>query len=215
MKKPILIILTFSALCFTSCKKGSDKPSGSSSDSYFPVTSGSSWTYKDVVNGTSGTENIKMTGATSVINGKTFYTITNTTNLSNKGSSTGYIYSANHSYAMRASNGGLIVEVQLGDDSKAVGDSWTTIPTDAGTINGLAARTVNTIKEKDITKVVNGKTFTDVIHTQVDVQYDMGGFTSVMVYDIYLAKGVGMIEMDTQSGGSPYEIQTITDYTVK
>ena len=75
---------------------------------------------------------------------------------------------------------------------------------------------VNTIKEKNTTKVVNGKTFTNVIHTQVDLQYDLGGgFQSVAVYDIYLAKGVGMIESDTSIQGSPYDVSTLTSYSIK
>ena len=104
----------------------------------------------------------------------------------------------------------------MGNDSKAVGDTWTTTPTDNGTISGFPARTVNTIKEKGITKVVNGKTFTDVIHTQVDLQYNLGsGFTSTALYDFYLAKGVGMIETDTSVSGNIYEKETITDYSIK
>ena len=54
-------------------------------------------------------------------------------NSSTRGTTTGYYYSANHVYAIRATNAAaaVTIELQLGDDSKAVGDTWTTTPTDS------------------------------------------------------------------------------------
>ena len=198
------------------CSKKNNPGPSASSNSYLPVSSGSTWTYNDVVGGNASQLTITMTGATSTIAGKTYYAGTSAS--STRGTSTGYFYAANHSYSFRATSAtaGITIELQMGNDEQNVGYTWTTTPTDNGTINGVSAKTVNTIKEKNITKVVNGKTFNNVIHTQVDLQYDLGtGFQSVAVYDIYLAKGVGMIENDTSISGSPYEVETITGYTIK
>jgi hypothetical protein len=215
MRNKILMLIISGAMLAAGCSKSKNNPSPSS-DSYLPVTSGSTWTYNDVVNGSTSQLTVTMTGATTAFNSKTYYNGTSSSTA--KGNSTGYFYAANHGYAIRATSAaaGLTIELQMGNDAQAVGYTWTTTPSDNGTVNGVPAQTVNTIKEKNVTKVVNGKTFTNVIHTQVDLQYNLGtGFQSVAIYDFYLAKGVGLIETDTSVSGSPYELQTITNYTIK
>lgn len=213
--KKILTIAIIGGAMLTGCSKKSN-PGPSSSDSYLPVTSGSTWSYNDVSGGTTSQFTLTMTGATTAINNKTYY---NATDISTaKGTSTGYFYATNHAYALRATSTSpaITLELQLGNDAQAAGYTWTTSPSDNGTVEGIPAQTINTVMEKNVTKVVNGKTFTNVIHTKVDLQYNEGsGFQSVAVYDIYLAKGVGMIENDTSVSGSPFESETITGYTIK
>jgi hypothetical protein len=218
MKKNLLLILALFAVAITGCKKdGGTKPAGTtSSDSYLPVTSGSSWRY--LVNGPGGSDTltVKMTGATTIINSKTYYNATSTSKMT--GTGTGYFYAANHIYGIRGSNAaaGLTVEMQIFNDALTVGNSWTSLPTDNGEVNGVPAKTINTIKGLNISKVINGKTFTNVVHTQVDLQYDYGsGFQSFAVYDYYLAKGIGMVELDSAFLGSLIETETVVDYTVK
>jgi hypothetical protein len=214
--KNYLFVIAIGAVLMAGCKSKND-PKPGSSDSYLPVTSGSTWTYNDVaVGGNAGTLTITMTGATSVINTKTYYVISS--NSSSRGTTPGYYYAANHVYAIRSTNAaaGVTIELQLGDDSKAVGYSWTTSPTDNGTVSGFPARTVNTVKEVNVSKVVNGKTYNNVIHTQIDLQYNLGsGFQSTALYDVYLAKGVGMIETDSSVNGVSTETETLTNYTIK
>ena len=216
MKKILPILILGGAVLIAGCSKKNNPGPSASSDSYLPVTSGSTWTYNDVVGGSTSQLTLTMTGSTTVFGGKTYYATQSVS--SAKGTNTGYLYSANHAYAMRAVAGttGIVLELQLGNDAQNAGYTWTTIPSDNGSVNGVPAQFVNTIKEKNITKVVNGKTFNNVIHTQAVLQYDLGtGFQDVAVYDIYLAKGVGMIENDTSVSGTPYEVETITGYTIK
>lgn len=216
MKKPILILITIAAVYFSGCKKSSNDPAPGNSDSYLPVTSGTTWTYIDATSGSSETSTIKMTGSTATFNGKTYYSMTQVS--ASQGTKNGYYYAANNSYALRAytpAAGGLVLEIQMGNDKEAVGYSWTTTPTDDGEIEGVPARTVNTIKEKGISKTVNGKKYNDVIHTQVSLQYDFGGYEEYALYDIYLAKGIGMIETDTSIPGGYLETQTLKSYTIK
>jgi len=151
-----------------------------------------------------------------MINGKKYY-ITSAvkygTNITN------YVYEGNHIYALRgvfASLGGISLEFQMCNDNEPAGYTWTTQPSDDGFVNGIAAQTVNTIVSVNGGKTVNGKTYSNVIHTLVDLQYDFGGgFESAATYDFYFAKGVGLIESDTSSEGASIESATLTGYSVK
>lgn len=212
----IAIVAFFASGCISS--KNDPKPGdgASTSDSYFPVTSGSTWTYKEEIAGATSSTVIKMTGNTKTFNGKSYYEATSSSTV--KGNTLGYFYTANHDFAILQTipTYGINIEIHLGNDTKAAGYSWTTSPTADGYVNGFPAQMINTIKEKGISWVVNGKTFTNVMHTQVDLQYDLGsGFMSYSVYDFYLAKGVGMIESDTGISGSIYDKETILSYNVK
>jgi hypothetical protein len=114
------------------------------------------------------------------------------------------------------SSAGLTLELQFGADNEKVGYSWTTTPTDNGQIEGFPARLINTIKETGISKTVNGKSYSNVIHTQSDLQYDLGGgYQAAGTYNFYLAKGVGLIELTLDVDGSNYETETLTSYSVK
>jgi hypothetical protein len=213
--KTLLILIPFLPFCFSSCKKSTVDVSNfiATSDSYLPVSSGTTWTYN--VSGVTGTTVIKMTGSTTVINGKTYF---NATSTSSQGSSPGYIYASNHLYATRGSNAaaGITAELQLFNDTAKVGYSWISSPSDNGSFNGYPVRTINTIKEINITKTVGSKTFTNVMHTFIDLQYDYGtGFQSFITYDYYLAKGVGIIEDDAYSFGASAGSQTLVDFTIK
>ncbi|HWB64178.1 MAG TPA: hypothetical protein VG603_11745, partial [Chitinophagales bacterium] len=67
-----------------------------------------------------------------------------------------------------------------------------------------------------ISKTINGKNYPNVIHTQAELQYDLGsGYITAGVYDFYLAKGVGLIELSLDMNGSNYETETLTSYTIK
>jgi hypothetical protein len=210
------IIAFFATGCISS--KNDPKPGDgtASAGNYFPVSSGSTWTYNEELAGKTGTTVQKMTGKTKTINGKNYFEATSASTV--KGNNTAYFYNANHVFTILQTipQENITIEVTLGDDSKAAGYTWTTKPTTDGLVRGYPAQMINTINETGISRTVNGKTFTDVIHTQSDLQYDLGfGFTSYSLYDFYLAKGVGMIESDTSVQGTVYDKETITSYTVK
>ena len=218
-KEKYYLSILLMAVIFAGCKKDSSNKTTpiSGSSSYFPVTQGSSWVYNDAItNGATSTNTISMTGKTLVINGKTYYAALSIS--PTKGNDTTYYYAADHDYAIRGSNAaaGVTIELQAGNDAQPAGYTWTTIPSDNGTIGSLPAQTINTIVEKNITKTVNGKVYLNVIHTRANLQYNAGtGFLTVATYDIYLAKGIGLIEADSSIGGALYESETITSYTIK
>jgi hypothetical protein len=214
MKKGLVLVLCITVCWVTGCKK--DSNANLSADSYLPLTQGSLWKYSYQTNGgTTDTITISMTGGSTQINGKTYY---NASSVYKGGNSLGYFYVGNHIYATRTiDNGsGSAMEFQLLNDIAPVGYQWITSPTDNGKVGSVPARTVNTIKEKNITRQLNGRTFTDVTHTQVELQYDFGsGFETSITYDFYLAKGIGLIENDANTLNTLVETETLFDYTIK
>jgi len=215
MKRRLFYIVIFVAFGFYSCKK--DNGAKPSPDSYLPLTNGSSWSYQySSDGGTADTLVITMTGGSTKINGKTYY---NAASVFRKNSSLGYFYVGNHIYATRTIDGvSPAIELQLLNDTASVGYQWITQPTDNGKIGNKLARTVNTIKEKNIEHIIQGKTFTDVTHTQVLLQYDSNdgyGYQTTITYDFYLAKGIGLIENDANTLNVLHETETLFDYTIK
>jgi hypothetical protein len=214
MKRGLLLLLIAITFCFAGCKK--DTNPIPATDEYLPLTNGSTWHYSYSTDaGNTDTLTLQMTGGTTLISGKTYYNISS---IDNEGSSMGYFYVGNHNYATRTTDNGTgsSIELQLLNDTASVGYTWITNPTANGQLGGDPVRTMNTIKEKNISRVINGKTFTHVIHTEVQLQYNFGnGFETSVIYDFYLAKGVGMIETDANTLGTFYETETLFDYTIK
>jgi hypothetical protein len=215
MKRSLFYAVLLLSFCFSSCKK--DNSAKPSPGNYLPLTNGSTWKYNYVSDG--GTEDsliVTMTGENTKINGQTYYGATSTFR---KNSSFGYFYAGNHIYATRTA-GGLnpAIELQLLNDTASVGYRWTTQPTVSGKIGENFVRAVNIIKEKNISRTIEGKTYTDVIHTQILLQYDFGdgnGYQTSVTYDFYLAKDVGLIENDANTLDLLFETETLFDYTIK
>jgi hypothetical protein len=103
------------------------------------------------------------------------------------------------------------------NDTTAVNGTWISKINNSGYINGIAGRFAGQIVEKNISKVVNGQTFVNVIHTKVYLQYDYGtgtGFVTTIAYDYFIAKGIGLIETDA-SGLGYSGTETILNYSIK
>jgi hypothetical protein len=217
MKKYLLIILLITSVCYYGCKKDPANNGPSSANSYMPVTPGSNWTYINSSQGFTDTVNVTMNSATTAVNGKTYFTA-NT--LSKKtGSNAVYFYEANHLFALRSFNvyTNTILELQLYNDTATVNSRWIYIPVDGGLIDSQPVRAISTIEQKDETKLFAGKTFNNVIHTEVDIQYDFGsGFVTSYIYDYYLARGIGVLGYNLRAlGSNVVETQGISTWTVK
>jgi len=214
MKQGLLPVLFLIVFGLFGCKK--DQVAAPARNEYLPVSEGSVWKYSYASDGGStDTLVLKMTGGTTLINGKTYY---NALSTFKQGSSQGYFYAGDHIYSTRtvASGSGVAMELQLLNDTASVGYQWITSPTDDGMLGGKPARAVNKIIEKNMSKIVNGKTFSNVSHTQVQLQYDFGsGFETTLTYDFYLAKDIGLIENDSNILDTFYETETLFDYTIK
>ncbi|MBS1530427.1 MAG: hypothetical protein JSU01_08980 [Bacteroidetes bacterium] len=216
MKRNLLVILPIVISALICCKKDSStKVMGAASDSYWPVTPGNSWTYRDATSMGVSNFTLTMTGTTRSINDKTYYACSSLKNGINLVS---YIYETAHTYALRDTLDalGCALELQMCDDAQKAGYIWTMQPTDNGMIESVPTQTLNQVISTDGTLTANGQNYAHVIHTQVELQYDEGkGFETVCTYDFFLAKGIGMIELDTRSGRAVIESETLTDYSVK
>jgi len=232
--KPFLIIIA-SAIALTSCMKPVINPDGSinidkntgndgvttplsSADSYQPITKGSTWTYAVALTGQNYSTTGTMTGERTIINGKTYYNIAATATLQGAASGTSYFYSSQHVYSNRGTSivANVTVEMPYLIDTVAVGRTWTAQVNDSGIINGTQGRFVGTMIERNIAKTVAGKPYTNVMHTQIDLQYNVQGtFQSFGTYDYYIAKGVGVIELDASAFGMTVSNEVLTSYSIK
>jgi len=204
MIKPFLI-LTIVVLFFAACKKSSVQPKqiiSSTANSYFPITAGSSWTYKTNYAGPTAPDTlahtITMSADTSMINGKIYHNILTD---DSPPAIYGYLYEDNHTYALRQvkKTGDLALEYQFLIDTASAGYTWTTNTNETGNFAGGPSRVINSIVETNISKTVRGTTFKNVIHTHTQLQFastPSTPFYDAEYHDFYFAKGVGMIEDD-------------------
>jgi len=229
LKKRLLILLPVIILFFGACKKdegpyaglvlvSGDNPVGNNfSDTYMPTSTGSSWTYITSGLTTPETMETHITGVITNINGSDYFELKSST--PGKENIVQYYYVKDHVYKTQATSllTALTIEFYYLNDDLPVGGEWTGVPTATGSINGVPARTLGKILEKDISKTVLGKTYTNVIHTQVTLQYNYGlgnGFEDAATYDYYLAKGIGLIESDANASGVTASTK-LSSYTIK
>jgi hypothetical protein len=236
LKKYLLNLLPVLVLCFSACKKdapdltgltikdGITIPGGNSSgsnggsianDSYFPTTTGSSWTYQSDFTGTTKSVESHITGVKKTINGDEYYEVKSAT--PGNENVVQYNYAKDKKYKMIATTEQTQTTVYffLLDDNLPVGGEWTAPLSASGLVNDIPARSKCKIIEKGITKTVLNKTYKNVIHTHVTMQYNFGsGFIDFNEYDFYLAKGVGLIQTD--AGFQGFKSSTyLSAYTVK
>lgn len=189
---------------------------GSTPDTYQPVTAGSFWKYKDSAF-TGQVTLMTATGTKKTFGGKTYDVIKSET--AGQPAVEGYFYVAKPLYGIRQDvNNGIATTIEFIhlNDTASVGYSWTD---NMPPVNGLSARFNGTIMERNISKTVTGKNFTNVIHTQLELEYEIPvlGWTSFAVYDYYIAKGVGIIRIETTQtfGGSLRTVADLIDYSIK
>lgn len=227
LMKRLLVLVTV-VLVLAGCQKeiSSETPSsggnppggggGTSPDTYQPVTKGSFWKYKDSAL-TGLTTLMTATGNQKTIGGKTYQVITSET--TGQPATEGYFYVAKPLYGIRQDvNNGVATTIEFVhlNDTASVGYAWTD---NMPPVNGLVARFQGAIMEKNISKTVAGKNFTNVIHTQLNLEYELPilGWTQFAVYHYYIAKGVGIIRIETNVtfGASVRTVADLIDYSIK
>ncbi|RYU86894.1 hypothetical protein EWM62_17240 [Mucilaginibacter terrigena] len=201
---------------FTGYEANGTSENNAFANSYMPTSKGTSWTYvTDPGTGTKATSEIHLTGVITPINGLNYFEAKSST--AGREAEVGYYYVDDHNYKILGATlqSGTVVEFNYLDSNLPVNGEWTAKMSPSGFINSIPARTKGRIIEKDITKVVLGKTYKNVIHTQLIVQYDMGsGFEDFGTYDYYLAKGIGLLETDTNLLGI-VATSKLLNYTIK
>jgi hypothetical protein len=228
MNKNLLVILVFMAIGCAGCKDNAYTiVPPSPAKSYFPETLGSTWRYRDSTYGEKtdtaaiyGTKidtiTYTITGATTDFNSKVCYNVNVLSQLN--GPSTSYFYSYKHLCALLESGVPYgFTELQFLVDTASVGYTWHSSPTLSTYLNGSPVQLISTILERNISRVVGGKTFTKVIHTSLNFQINIkgAGYQNIAYYDFYLANGIGLIEKDTYIYGNINKTEKIIDYTIK
>ena len=207
-----LIVTTFGI----SCGGGEPLPAGPSGTSYMTLTAGSSRNYELKNNTPPATTNTYTTTSStrdSSINGRSYRVFT-----SSMGGSEYYNQSGNDYYTYQilpAAIGSTNVEILFLKDNAAVGTTWLaasaplTVP---GVPFPLTININNTITQKGLTKIVNGISYTDVIHVTSVISVaglPGGGVTSDIHY--YYAPKFGLIENSVILSSSLVPIAVDTD----
>ncbi len=179
-----------------SCKKN-NSPAPEAAPKFMSVSAGSTWAYEttNTITATSSTNTVTSTNRDSTIYSKSYHIFTNT----NGSGNTYYNITGNDYYtfaSLAALNSGNVDILYLNDNA-AVGASWSqvvpvTIP---GIPLPVSVTLINTVTEKGITRTVNGKAYTAVIHTTTT--FSVPGLPAgSLTTDIqsYYAPAVGLIE---------------------
>jgi hypothetical protein len=220
MKKTLLILLVISIAFMAGCKidEADLSAGGSFRNTYQPRVKGTYWKYTKTSVGSTAeiTETQTMTGDTTVFNKKKYYIIRTQSSVTDN--VTGYFCHDGDSYFIRNASAALGIDIEYLylKDNYIVGRTWSAPVSDDGMVNGVPAQIVGAVIEKGGTKYVSSKKFTDVIHTRLFFQYDQGtGFETISVIDYYIAKGIGIIQIDYSDGTTLQSSNAISDYDIK
>lgn len=221
MKKLAPVVLLLFVLAINSCGQkdliGPNAENFTRSDSYQPVTAGSTWKYNVSALGFNDVKTVVMKANTVVFEGRT-YAVAQSTQKSDGATENEYYYHSGNIFTTRsdATAPDDIIEAQYLDDSAIIGTTFISKPNSLGTNGGTPVRWVGTIVDRNTTRTVGNLSFKNVIHTKVDLQYNYGtGFVSYTVYDYYVSRGVGIIELNASSAGVVYATQTISNYNIR
>jgi len=228
MHRNLTFALFLLSICYSGCKQAEYvAPPPATAATYLPQTYGSTWTYRDSLFGqttdTVAVHGVKIDTLTYTVNGSTTdfnsdicYNVSVASRL--YGNSMAYYLARSHVYAIYGSSMPLgFLTIQLLIDTASAGYTWTSAPVLYTFYDGNPIQSINTIQEKNITKVVRGQTFQNVIHTSVNIQLNQNktGYRNIAYFDLYVAKGVGLIEKDAYYYGSLNETETLVNYSIK
>ncbi len=228
-----LICLLFIVIFFSHCKKKStntivDPPVTVTKD-YSPISTGSTFTYSDSTNDLVTSFTITASGTNSTLFGKSYSKLTTSNGYTVYKAKSGAKYFQLTSYPDMMSS--EFENVYL-IDSLPVNSTWTVsfkILNVLGFPDSLNAVATYKISEKGISRAIQGKLYTDVIHVSLT---DVSAYSAVPPSgqlaggiasgDFYYALGIGLIQArfnieDVPSFGiSSYKSsQILTSYSIK
>ena len=160
------------------------------SDNYLPVTTGTFWIYADSGFSNSN-DTVTMVGEQdTIINTISYKKVHSHSAILDDDS---YYGQKSHSYYLYGEQNGVQVTMLMLNDTTSVGNGWVF---DMGLVNGLPGRGTGKIIEKDISFMVKGKIYNNVIHDKYTISYNLlGSFIDFGNYDFYFAKGIGLIKI--------------------
>jgi len=205
--KKLLTLLTAITLVATSCtKEKSVEPADPSNPGSDPVGSinfqpSKTDTYLKMKVITPGAADristLVSTGQTSTIDGIPFVTWKE----QESGQTQQFGYKDHNLYTKiqaASPNTGATVDVNFIylNDTASVGYKWTRT---AGVGGSFTASMPGEIIEKNITKQIQGKSYTNVTHSEVSLNYIIPGYGEITlaVYDFYIANNIGIVKVDS------------------
>jgi hypothetical protein len=209
--RSVLFSICCLALLSGSCKKSKDEPVNTAD--YQPLTTGSNWTYNTTANG-GGTYKVTVSGRDSSINGKAYAVLTNNNGPNNYVNKTGSDY---YRFAvLQLPAGAAAVEFLYLKDNLAVNGAWE----NTQTISGIPLKLKYKIIEKDVTRVVDAKTYNSVVKVSIDIFATVAGIGEIGIgtAEAYLARGIGMVQfiVNISFGGTTNnEEQKLQQYEIK
>ena len=228
MRKLFLSLLSVSSVMLFSCQKeidpavlpnstGSSGNNNNTSNSYFPLTAGTWTQYKDSATGR--ITKMTVTNRTTVRNNRLYTVVLSTTNSVTDSMLVAVIgpdyYHTFYGYSPNT-NAPFDLTFYFLNDTASVGRSWYY---NAGQGNGITAYITTRIMEKGLSLTIQGKPYTNVIHTRMTLAYDLGGIVVDFAdYDYYLAKGIGMVRVRGKMDQLGVFIETcseLTDYHIQ
>ncbi len=180
--------LLLSGLVLFGCKKKTETVAVD----FGPLTAGSTWTYRSTTVGSPATNyTLTVTSRDTAINGKTYRVISNSGGGNNFRNKTGNEY---YSFGRFEAINANVEQLYLKDNAD-VNAKWqsTTGFTAPQFPIPLTATSEFTLKEKGLSRTVNGTNYTNVIKIGLTVSVS-GGLGVVATGDAYYAAGVGQIE---------------------
>ncbi len=207
--------LVCSTAVFTGCKKDDSSPMAVT---FNPITRGSTWTYHYTENNSSTDFTLTVSNLpdTTVASGRK-YTILTASDGSHqylsKSGTDDYRFASFPSLRINNFEELFLKEVA------GVNDTWTnttdfTLP---GSPFPLTATLTYKIKEKDISRTVNGTAFKKVTHVHLNINITIAG--DVGGGEFYYAEGIGLIENNIDvvvTGQPPYHsTQQLRSYVIK
>ncbi|RYG16861.1 MAG: hypothetical protein EOO07_12350 [Chitinophagaceae bacterium] len=218
MKKSHLAAF-FACFLASSCSKSTEPTPTTPPPAYITTTAGSIWTYEDIDNSTPGsstTYTITSTNrADTVINGNPYHIYTR----SNTGSSEYHFKNGDSYFSFRslpAAVGGANIESLYLKADAGVNTSWSEeilLNTPLGNVN---VTMTYTLKERGISKTVNGINYSNVIHVTGALSAAppfSTGLTSHIHW--YYAPRYGLIQNDIKIDHTPASIHVDTQTKLK
>lgn len=226
MKNKFLTLIAITALFFTACKTDNavtpvaEEPK--LGDTYQPFTRDSKWVYYSVTHipGTFNetrieTNTITMNGTPYIFDQKEYHVAKSSSTLDPN--LTDVFFGLNNGvYSTRETDdaSGQSFEMPYLNPDVASGTSWITTVNLVGVATQMQLKT--TVMEKGISRLVKGKNYENVIHSQIEVQYKINNaFQTMFYYDFYVAKGIGMIAFYTRTPTADLTSSELTSYTIK
>jgi hypothetical protein len=225
MKRTLLTLTTLLILFFGACKKdNSNTPGGNTgNDTYQPLSAGSTWKYRtttvspipgDNTETLDTTENT-MTAEIKKIGTKNYHVLKS---VDNDGTTKTYLNFEDHVYSTIQLDDESDKQFDLPylNDNVAAGTSWTTGLDLSDAENQIDARLKTTIAEKGISRVILGKSYTNLIHSNVELQVKINGtYTTQFTQEFYVAKGIGVVAIYANTGGKVILKSEIFSYKIK